>query len=71
MKTSYWHSGYDVTKLVVIQCDARGEGLGATLLQEVRPITSASRALSKRAEKNYVALELECLALWHESSRRN
>ena len=25
---------YDVTKPVVIQCDASGEGLGSTLLQE-------------------------------------
>ena len=53
---------YDVTKPVVIQCDTSGEGLGATLLQEGWPITSASRSLS-RAEKIYVALELECLAI--------
>ena len=36
---------YDVTKPVVIQCDASGEGLGVTLLQEERPIISASRSL--------------------------
>ena len=47
---------------VVIQCDASGEGLGATLLQKGRPITSASRSLTP-AERNYVALELECLAI--------
>lgn len=53
---------YDVNSPVVIQCDASGEGLGATLLQRGKPITSASRSLTP-AEKNYVALELECLAI--------
>eukprot|EP00731_Ephydatia_muelleri_P034422 Em0059g7a len=53
---------YDVAKPVVIQCDASTKGLGATLLQEGRPIASASRSLSK-SEKNYVAIELECLAI--------
>ena len=53
---------YDVSKPVVIQCDASTEGLGATLLQGGRPVASVSRSLTK-AEKNYVALELECLAI--------
>ncbi|KAL5489015.1 hypothetical protein EMCRGX_G018055 [Ephydatia muelleri] len=53
---------YDVKKPVVIQCDASTEGLGATLLQEGRPMASASRSLTK-SEKNYVAIELECLAI--------
>ena len=38
------------------------EGVGATLLQEGRPVVSVSRSLTK-AEKSYVALELECLAI--------
>ena len=46
---------------MVIQCDTNGEGLRATLLQRRRPITAASRSLTQ-AERNYVALELECLA---------
>jgi len=53
---------YDVSKPVLIQCDASTEGPGATLLQEGRPVASVSRSLTK-AEKNYVALELECLAI--------
>ena len=53
---------YDVKKSVVIQCDASGEGLGATLLQEGKPVASASRSLTS-SERNYVALELECLAI--------
>lgn len=53
---------YDVKKQVVIQCDASTSGLGATQLQEGRPVISASRALT-RSEQNYAALELECLAV--------
>ena len=53
---------YDVRKPVVMQCDASTEGLGATLLQGGRPVALVSRSLTK-AEKNYVALELECLAI--------
>lgn len=47
---------------MVIQCDAGGEGLGATLLQDGRPVASASLSLTS-SERNYVALELECLAI--------
>ena len=53
---------YNVKKLTTIQCDASMKGLGAFLLQEGHPIMSVSRSLTK-AEKNDVALELECLAI--------
>ena len=53
---------YDVRKPVVLQCDASTECLGATLLQEGCPVASVSRSLT-RSERNYVALELECLAI--------
>ncbi|KAL5496552.1 hypothetical protein EMCRGX_G012858 [Ephydatia muelleri] len=36
--------------------------LGVTILQEGRPVTSVSRSLTK-SKRNYVALELECLAV--------
>ena len=38
---------YDVSKPVAIHCDASTDGLGATLLQEGRPVVSVSRSLSK------------------------
>ena len=53
---------YDVSKPVTINFNACTDGLGATLLQEGRPVVSVSRSLSK-SEKNYVAIELECLAI--------
>ena len=49
-------------KDVTIQCDASQGGLGATLLQEGRPVATASRALT-RSEKNYAWIEKECLAI--------
>lgn len=74
----------DVTKRVTIQCDESTGGLGATLLQDGRPVASVSRYLTKsERKKNYVALELECLAivfmcnrevhiyLWLKNSGRN
>ncbi|GFX47379.1 retrovirus-related Pol polyprotein from transposon 17.6 [Trichonephila clavipes] len=42
--------------------DASGVGIGATLNQNHRPITFASRTLSK-AERNYTVTEHECLAV--------
>ena len=37
---------FDPSKELSIQCDASGQGLGAALLQEGRPLAFASRALS-------------------------
>eukprot|EP00731_Ephydatia_muelleri_P002546 Em0001g2546a len=41
----------DASKPVTIHCDASTDGLGATLLQEGRPVVSVSRSLSKRKEQ--------------------
>lgn len=62
---------FDPTKELSIQCDASGQGLGAALLQEGRPLAYASRALSD-TETRYATIEKEMLAIvyalekWHQ-----
>ena len=62
---------FDPTKELAIQCDASGQGLGAALLQEGRPLAYASRALSD-TETRYATIEKEMLAIvfalekWHQ-----
>ena len=62
---------FDPSKQLVIQCDASNCGLGSALLQDGRPITYASRALTD-AETRYVIIEKEMLAIvftlekWHQ-----
>ena len=53
---------YDVSKPVVITCDASKSGLGALLLQEGKPVAYASRALSD-AETWYAQIEKELLVV--------
>ncbi|KAK3752981.1 hypothetical protein QZH41_016289 [Actinostola sp. cb2023] len=53
---------YDPKKDLEIQCDASQSGLGATLMQEGKPIAYASRALSE-CETRYAQIEKEMLAL--------
>lgn len=55
-------SFYDPSKELVIQCDASKSGLGATLLQEGRPVAYASRALTQ-TEQRYAQIEKEALAI--------
>ena len=49
-------------KEVTLQCDASEKGLGAALLQNVQPVASASRTLSK-SEQQYAQIEQESLAI--------
>ena len=53
---------FDPEKETVIQTDASIKGLGACLLQDSKPVYYASRSIGE-AEKNYVAIELESLAV--------
>lgn len=55
---------YDVTKPVTMATDASGLGLGAVLYQEGHPVAYSSKSLTN-AQKNYVSIEREMLALVH------
>lgn len=49
-------------KELAIQCDASGQGLGTTLLQEGKSLAYASRALSD-TETRYATIKKEILAI--------
>ena len=53
---------FDPEKETVIQTDTSIKGLAACLLQDGKPVYYASRSIGK-AEKNYVAIEIESLAV--------
>ena len=55
-------SYYDPKKKTTVQIDASGRGLGATLLQDDKPIAFASKTLSP-AETRYANIEREMLAV--------
>ena len=53
---------------MIITCDASKSGLGALLLQEGKPVTYASRALSD-AEMRYAQIEKKLLAVVFASTK--
>lgn len=53
---------YDIDTPIQLQVDASKSGMGAVLMQKGRPITYASKAMTK-AEKNYSQIEKETLAV--------
>ena len=53
---------YEPEKVLVLQCDASEKGLGASPMQDEKPIAYASRALTP-TETNYVQIEKELLAI--------
>ena len=48
---------YDVTKPVVVQCDAFSTGLGAVILKNGRPLKFASQAMTPTAITSYAQIE--------------
>lgn len=52
----------DLSKSFVVECDASDRGLGATLIQEGRPMTYYSKALSNESLAKS-AYEIELIAL--------
>ena len=59
---------YDPAKEIVLQVDASMKGLGATLLQEGKPIAFASKALTD-TESRYANIERELLAVVYGCER--
>ena len=53
---------YEPDKPLRLQCDTSEKGLGASLMQDGRPIAYASRALTS-TETNYAQIEKELLAI--------
>ena len=53
---------YDVKKPSVLQCDASTQGLGASLMEDGKPVAYVSRSLTK-CEQKYAPIELECLTI--------
>ena len=61
-------SYFDVRKPVVLQVDASMKALGATLIQDGKPVAFASKALSP-AESRYANIERELLAVVYGCER--
>ena len=61
---------FDVSKPATIQVDASQQGLGATLVQDNKPIAFASKALTE-TEKRYANIERELLAVVFGCERFN
>lgn len=62
LTTSPVLSFFDPAKQLVVQCDASQSGLGCVLMQDGRPISYASRAMTE-TEKRYAQIEKEMLAI--------
>ena len=53
---------YDINNNITLSCDASKDGLGSCILQDNRPISYASRSLTK-CQKQYAQIEKELLAI--------
>jgi len=61
-------SFYDLAKPVTIQCDSSSKGIGSVLLQDGRPVSFSSRAMTS-TEQKYAQIEKEMLAIVHSCTR--
>ena len=59
---------YDPDRSLEIQCDSSQSGLGPVLMQEDRPVTYASRALTP-VETGYAQIEKEMLAILYSMGK--
>ena len=63
-------SYYDPSSDLVIHCDASRKGLGAALLQDLKPVAYASRAFTE-TETCYAQMEKEMLAIVYALEKFN
>jgi hypothetical protein len=59
---------YDGKSEVTIQCDSSQAGIGAVLLQDGKPVTYTSRAMTP-TEQRYAQIEKEMLAIVHSCTK--
>ncbi|UYV81645.1 K02A2.6-like [Cordylochernes scorpioides] len=55
---------FDISKMLILQCDASKDAMGAALLQEDRPLAFASASFSD-SQKQYSQIEKELLSVYY------
>ena len=60
---------FDPKKPIPLQVDTSSYGLGASLIQEGKPVAYSSSTMSESEQNNYAQIENECLAIVHAMTR--